>query len=95
MKKLNVSEEAADWFISELELEPGDYVRFVVKLYGGIPTVHPGYFLGLATGKEGAVTIKDEVKDITFYFNEQDEWLLNDYNLDIIKKGGELEYEFR
>ncbi|WP_070120911.1 HesB/YadR/YfhF family protein [Bacillus marinisedimentorum] len=94
MKKLTVTEEAADWFISELGLEQGDYVRFVVKIYGGIPTVHPGYYLGLATGKEGTVTIKDEVKGITFYFSEQDAWLLEEHDLHIKNTEQGLEYEF-
>jgi uncharacterized protein YneR len=92
--KLEVSPEAAKWFISEMDLKSGDYIQFVVKIYGGIPTAHRDYYLAIAIGKSGDIAIKDEVEGITFYFAEQDSWFLEHYDLKIEKKNDEVEYIF-
>lgn len=90
--KLSVSKEAAKWYIDEMGLERGDHVRFFVKLYGGIPTAHPSYFLGISVGKEGDIFVKDVVEGITFYFTSEDSWFLDEYNLKV--EMGEDEAEF-
>jgi uncharacterized protein YneR len=92
--KLEVTNEAAKWFASELDLGSGDFVQFVVKIYGGIPTVHKDYYLGLSIGNDGHVAIKDVVEGITFYFNEQDAWFLENHSLKIVKKDNDVEYIF-
>lgn len=92
--KLEVTKEAAEWFISEMDLKPGDYVQFIVKIYGGIPTAHQDYYLGLSVGKDGDIAIKDEVEGITFYFNDHDAWFLDKYNLKITRKNDDVEYIF-
>jgi uncharacterized protein YneR len=89
-----VSSDAANWFINELDLEQGDYVQFFVKLYGGIPTAHPNYYLGISVGKDGDTNIKDELEGITFYFNSQDSWFLDEYDLKIEMGNEEVEYIF-
>lgn len=81
--KLHITENAADWFIDEMGLDKGDKVRFFLKIYGGIETIHPNYFLGLSTGEEGKIEISTEVNGITFYFNEKDAWFLDDYNMKV------------
>lgn len=91
---LQVTKEAAEWFKEEMDLESGDHVQFYVKLYGGIPTVHPNYSLGIALGKEGNIAIKDEVEGIIFYLNDKDAWFLDEYNLKIEANNGEVEYNF-
>jgi uncharacterized protein YneR len=92
--KLEVTKEAAGWFASELDLKSGDYVQFVVKIYGGIPTAHEGFYLGLSVGKEGTIGIKDEVEGITFYISEEDSWLLKHHDLKVIYKNEDVEYLF-
>jgi uncharacterized protein YneR len=89
-----VSSDAANWFIDELDLEKGDYVHFFVKLYGGISTAHPDYYLGLSVEKDGDTHIKDEVEGITFYFNSQDSWFLDEYDLKVEMGNDEVEYIF-
>ncbi|WP_203247316.1 HesB/YadR/YfhF family protein [Sporosarcina beigongshangi] len=79
----SVSKEAAKWYIEELDLAQGDFVKFFIKIYGGIPTTHPNYFLGLSIGEDGDVGIKDVVEGVTFYFNSHDEWFLKDYPLKV------------
>ena len=92
--KLEVTKEAANWFISELNLKQGEFVQFVVKIYGGIPTPHPSYYLALSIGKEGTIAIKDVVEGITFYFDDHDSWFLENYDLKIAPKNDDVEYIF-
>ncbi|WP_085992651.1 HesB/YadR/YfhF family protein [Oceanobacillus senegalensis] len=92
--KLQVNEEAAKWFIEEMGLEKGDMVQFFLKIYGGIPTVHPNYFLGISYGENGKIAIQQEVQGITFYFNEKDAWFLDEYNMKVQLGKGEPEYFF-
>lgn len=92
--KLEVSNEAAKWFADELDLSPGEYLQFVVKIYGGIPTVHPDYYLGLSVGKEGNIGFKHEVEGITFYFSDEDSWFLENHDLKVILKNDDVEYIF-
>ena len=92
--KLEVTKEAARWYASEMDLKSGDYVQFVIKLYGGIPTPHSDYYLGISIGQEGNIAIKDEVEGITFYFTDQDSWFLEDYDMKVIQKDDDVEYIF-
>ncbi|MEQ2528343.1 hypothetical protein WMO40_16785 [Bacillaceae bacterium CLA-AA-H227] len=89
-----VSQEAAKWYKEEMDLQEGDYVQFYVKLYGGIPTIHPNYFLGIAFGKAGNIAVKDEVEGVTFFFNDTDSWFIDEYNLKIEAKNDDVEYIF-
>ncbi|SET15477.1 Uncharacterized protein YneR [Oceanobacillus limi] len=92
---LHVKEEAANWFIEEMDLEQGDFVQFFLKIYGGIPTIYPNYFLGMSYGKHGDIHVKDEVEGITFYLNEEDSWILEEYDLEVVKfEEEEVEFKF-
>ncbi|WP_138417395.1 HesB/YadR/YfhF family protein [Aquibacillus sediminis] len=90
----SVTKEAAQWYKDEMGLEAGDHVRFFVKLYGGIKTAHPSYFLGVEVAQEGEIAIKEEVEGITFYFNKEDAWLLDDYDLKIEMGQEETVFQF-
>jgi len=91
---LKVSKEAAEWYKEEMSLKQGDYVQFYVQLYGGIPTVHPNYSLGVSTGKEGNIAIKEVVEGITFYFSEDNSWFLEEFDMQVILGNDELEFVF-
>lgn len=89
-----VTKEAAAWYQSEMDLEEGDFVQYYVQLYGGIPTSHPNYSLGMSVGEEGKVAVKDVVDGITFYFNEDNVWFLNEFNMTVDVKDGDLDFIF-
>ncbi|CQR47467.1 Iron-sulphur cluster biosynthesis [Paraliobacillus sp. PM-2] len=89
-----VTEEAAQWYIDEMGLSSGDYVHFFVKLYGGIPTAHPSYFLGVSVGKDGEMGPFKTVDEITFYFTKQDQWFINEFNLKVDMGNEEPSFEF-
>lgn len=89
-----VSKEAAEWYKNEMDLEQGDYVQYYVQLYGGVPTVHPNYSLGVLIGKEGNIAIKDVVEGITFYFNDDNSWFLKEFDMKVVLEKEELEFIF-
>ncbi|MBU8878982.1 hypothetical protein BGM26_08280 [Bacillus sp. FJAT-29790] len=91
---LKVSKEAAEWYKNEMDLNQGDFVQFFVQLYGGIPTVHPNYSLGISIGKAGNIAIKDEVEGITFYFNDDDSWFLEEFEMKVLLENNEVEFIF-
>lgn len=91
---LNVSKEAAVWYKNEMDLEQGDYLQYYVQLYGGIPTAHPNYSLGMSIGKEGNIAEKAEVEGITFYFNEEHAWFLKEFDMEVVLKDGDVAFHF-
>jgi len=92
--KLNVSKEAAEWYKNEMDLEQGDYLQYYVQLYGGIPTAHPNYSLGMSIGKEGNIAVTDEVEGIIFYFNEEHAWFLKEFDMEVVLEDGDLAFHF-
>ncbi|WP_047982338.1 HesB/YadR/YfhF family protein [Ornithinibacillus contaminans] len=92
--KLEVTKEAAVWFKEEMGLDTGDYVHFFLKIYGGIKTEHPNYFLGLSVGLDGEIGVKQEVEGITFYFSEKDAWFIEEYDMKVVMGQDEVEYQF-
>lgn len=92
---LEVSKEAAEWYKREMNLEPGTYVQYYIQLYGGIPTAHPNYSLGMSVGKEGSIGVKAEVEGINFYFNEDNSWFLKEFDMKVVLENEELEFIFQ
>ncbi|WP_060203827.1 HesB/YadR/YfhF family protein [Sporosarcina koreensis] len=92
--KFEVSLEAANWYKKEMDVKQGDYVQYYVQLYGGIPTAHPNYSLGMSIGKEGDIAVKDVVEGITFYFNKNNSWFLNEFDMKVVVEGEELAFVF-
>ncbi|HLQ97644.1 MAG TPA: hypothetical protein VK135_03020 [Candidatus Dormibacteraeota bacterium] len=94
MGQFSISEEAAKWFKEEMGLDSGDYVQFFVKIYGGIPTAHPNYFLGVSVGESSDISVKQEVDGITFFFNERDSWFLDEFNMSVVKDENKEEVDY-
>lgn len=92
--QMKVSQEAAQWYIGEMELEEGDHIQYYPQLYGGIPTTHPNYSLGLSVGKEEGIAVKDVVEGITFYFTDNHAWIMEEYDLHIGFEKGEPTFIF-
>ncbi len=92
--KFQISNDAAKWFIDEFNLEHGDHVQFYIKIYGGIPTPRPSYFLGIRVGEVSESSQMAKEEGISFYFNEADTWFLDDLSLSIELENGEAAYKF-
>ncbi|GGA74676.1 HesB/YadR/YfhF family protein [Ornithinibacillus halotolerans] len=91
---LQITSDAVKWFKDEMGLENGDYVQFFLKIYGGIKTDHPNFFLGISVGLHGDIGEEQEVDGITFYFNKNDAWFLDEYNMKVVMGEEEVEYQF-
>lgn len=93
--KLQVTPQAAEWFIDEMGLKNGDAIRFCIQLYGSSGTKHHNYSIGIMRDKpDSDVTIRTEVKGITFFFTESDRWFLDDYRMTVTVDGDEIRYFF-
>ena len=77
--KINISKEAAAWYIDELDLTPGTYLRFFVR-YGG-QSIQSGFSLGIARNQPTHVGASTEINDVTFYVEHDDLWFFEDYDL--------------
>lgn len=94
MGQFTVTEEAARWYKDEMDLESGDYVQFFIKIYGGIPTGQPNYFLGLSVGKANNISVKETVEGITFFFNDRDAWFIEEQDMKVVKNEEDEETTF-
>ena len=91
--KLSVSLEAANWYKTEMGLTNGDYLRFFVRIYGQSP-IHPNYSLGIAKERPRKVGVSTEQAGITFYFEDEDLWFIEDHNLHIGLERDEIEMTY-
>ena len=89
MMKIVISPDALKWFKEEMDLQPGDKIKFFSKIYGSSP-VQRGYALGFTKDNEPLSKSVSTVLDgIEFYVEETDEWFFDghdlhvDYNPDI------------
>lgn len=80
--RIQVSQEAASWYIRELELQAGAKVRFFPR-YSASGGLHPGFTLGLAIEEPQHSGIDAKVDDITFYMEERDLWYLHGFDLEV------------
>lgn len=80
--KLTITDEAAQWYKEELELEDGDYLRFFVR-YGGVGGLIPGFSLGVNTSSPEEIHASTIVKNITFYIDGSDVWYFEGKNLHV------------
>jgi len=91
---INIDNKALDWFSSEMNVQPGDTIRFFAR-YGGDSSIHSGYSLGVT--KENPIQIGASVllNDATFYVNENDLWYFANHDLAVsVNQNGELQFDY-
>ncbi|MEW9669052.1 HesB/YadR/YfhF family protein [Ammoniphilus sp. 3BR4] len=81
--KITITDKAMTWFREEMDVKPGDYIRFFAR-YGGCSTVQSGFSLGVSRDMPNHLGKKHEQAGITFYIEESDLWYFgeNDLNVD-------------
>ncbi|NMO96262.1 HesB/YadR/YfhF family protein [Paenibacillus lemnae] len=79
---IHVSQEAAQWFIKELDLQPGDSVRFFPR-YSSSGGLHPGFSLGLTVEDPQHPGLVQESDKVMFYMEDHDLWYLRGYDLTV------------
>ncbi|MDC3416948.1 HesB/YadR/YfhF family protein [Aquibacillus salsiterrae] len=91
--KMTITQPAAKWFVDELSLNEGDYVRFLVR-YGGHGGIHKGFSLAISNDKPNDPAIHTEALGITFYVENSDIWYFDDkdFHIKYSRKYDEIEY---
>lgn len=76
---ITITQEAAKWYIQELDLKPGDYLRFFGKVYGP----HNGFSVGINKQSPDDIFYEVEIEGVHFYVEKFDEWFFNGQRLDV------------
>ena len=92
---LEVTPQAAAWFKKEFGFSNGGNIRIYPKIYGGIPTVFPNYYLGIKSQPitDEGVVVKTAT-GVSFQILENDTWILNDYDLRLELENDDIKYHF-
>lgn len=88
-----MEEQAANWYIDELHLKKGDFIRFFVR-YGGYGTIQSGFSLGVAKETSDEIGMKNELNGITFFIEQKDLWYFDGHDLNITYNAKYNEPEF-
>lgn len=94
--KILIAYEAYEWFKEEMEVEPGDYIRFYAR-YGGSSPFHEGFSLGMNRELPHEIGVETELEGVHFYIEKADEWFFNGHNLHVSVDTAisELKYEYK
>lgn len=94
--KIIITDEAMKWFIDEMEVEQGDFIRFYAR-YGGSSPFHEGFSLGMNREEPHEIAVKTERDGIHFYIERNDEWFFNEHDLHVSVQPQleELFYEYK
>ncbi|WP_138860091.1 HesB/YadR/YfhF family protein [Exiguobacterium mexicanum] len=87
--KINVTEEALQFFKDEMEVEAGQTVRLFAK-YGGSTDLTHGFSVGVITEDIDNATVETEADGIRFVVAEQDEWLFQGQDVNVEIRGDEV-----
>ncbi|MDF0727994.1 HesB/YadR/YfhF family protein [Cytobacillus sp. S13-E01] len=91
--QFTISDKAAKWYKSELNLSDGNEVRFYVR-YGGYSPIQSGFSLGVSIDEPETPAIQAEEEGITFFVEEKDLWYFDNHNLNISYNEKKAEPEF-
>ncbi|WP_110113318.1 HesB/YadR/YfhF family protein [Bacillus sp. CGMCC 1.16541] len=78
--KLTVTEQAANWYKTEMNVTSDQYVRFFAR-YGGCSNVQKGFSLGVGTDNPINIGAETTVAGITFFIEEEDVWYFDSHDL--------------
>lgn len=87
--KINVTEEALQFFKDEMEVEAGQTVRLFAK-YGGSTDLTHGFSVGVITEDIDNAVVETNADGIRFVVAEQDEWLFQGQDVNVEIRGDEV-----
>ncbi|MFD1672773.1 HesB/YadR/YfhF family protein [Agrilactobacillus yilanensis] len=80
--EITVSNEAIQWFKSEMDLVAGEGIRFFGKVYGKT-NVHEGFSIGIAREIATTPLVKTEIDGLIFSIDATDDWFFSGYDLTV------------
>jgi len=94
--KIVITNQALQWFSDEMEVQPGDTIRFYAR-YGGSNPFHEGFSLGMSKDEPLNPSVLTKHNDVTFFIEEDDVWFFNNHDLyvDFDQETDELIYEYK
>ena len=94
--KIVVAKEALTWFKEEMEVIPGDAIRFFAR-YGGASPLHEGFSLGVTKEEPDEVSIQVKHDDALYYIESRDLWFFveHDLHVNIDPNLNELVYAYK
>jgi uncharacterized protein YneR len=87
--KINVTDEALQFFKDEMEVEAGQTVRLFAK-YGGSTDLTHGFSVGVITEDIDNAAVETKADGIRFVVAEQDEWLFQGQDVNVEIRGEEV-----
>ena len=78
--QIKVTEQAAQWFKQELDLNEGDHIRFFVR-YGGSGPFHEGFSLGMNKEEPMDPAVIVNKDGCQYFIEERDVWFFNEHDL--------------
>jgi len=91
--KLIISEQAANWYETEMELHRGDSLQFFIR-YGGYSNVKAGLSLGIQKNEPQNAGVSTTINEITYFIEEDDLWYFDDFDLHVQYNSKQNEPEF-
>lgn len=88
---LTVTDEAAEFYKNEWNLDTGDSIKLFVRYGGG---GIDGFTLGVDKGEQSSSNIKVTVKGISFYNSPDDDWLIDLAKIDYDAANDEIKFSF-
>ncbi|WP_432355538.1 HesB/YadR/YfhF family protein [Sporosarcina sp. A2] len=92
---IHISQEAAQWFVDEMDVEAGNAIRFFAR-YGGSSPLHEGFSLGVISEHPDEVAVETSIGDVRYYIETRDLWYFDGHDLHIGVNPdlGELKYDY-
>ncbi len=92
---IRISNEAAQWFIEEMDVETGDSIRFFAR-YGGSSPLHEGFSLGVIREQPDEVAVETVLDGVRYYVETRDLWYFDGHDLQVgvNRDLEELQYDY-
>ncbi|MFS0782123.1 HesB/YadR/YfhF family protein [Bacillus sp. 1P06AnD] len=78
--KIYITDQAAQWYQEELDLEKGDSVRFFAR-YGGESTIQAAFSLGISPEQPENAVVSVEKNGMLYFIDESDLWYFDNKDL--------------
>lgn len=78
--KLTLTPEAGQWFLKEMDLRPGDSIRFLGKVYGATE-IHEGFSVGISLESPSHPLAQQFMHGVLFFTDIRDDWFFSGHDL--------------